>query len=685
MIGGIIGESSSLRTSQWAKKTKIDSLVGRKPLVISAQPECFMPLGLKPIILAPQSSEHREIDLIAECYNAADGIEKATSFFIKSIQSCRGENRQMTANDSYWSNTFALGLENLFKVSGALASFDGEERSMSKIFCDCFDSITAAFQSCSMNKEPRKPHWMTKVPEELTRFINLTLLGAANITAQNHLTHLSNFVSNFRKTAPKDWTDPFLSDSNLPGISLHTSSWGDYELQIILKLCLKGNFSIILPDLHLWSQVEIERIGNFLQDDGHKIDAVWTSLSIPNHVGFNPNWEIFCLTNQERNIDFFKKRVSSSGVNSQGRLKKLMFETPASLDENHGIRHFDNDWTIIPLSKEEIKKLPLYPTQSSEAGSYIKNNMKELFSKRGANHSGKNHNSSRVKNDAIEKENSHSIQKTVKKNDENLKGKESVLFEKHGSEKKLLAKYIKIWERKPSPDSQDTLSCPHVKAYVPIEIEKEGMGFNVKNGAIEVYAPYFDAKITLIVTGLSELPRNTALVAYGTWIEHQKVLDVSSLLCPTRTLKRYRQFDQGSDLINAFASKGEILQDCLDKILDKLPKHKNPSALMDRNARAIEDIHSNFVQEATSLMDDMHKYDYLREHMDTDKVISSDLSSLDNSASTPEDSLCVIETDNLIPTKYREMLKGHDQSEELTTAFDIAFASLLLNTKIKLS
>ena len=81
MIGAVIGGSSEMRLRIILQEASMRSLYGERIVVISGVREFFPVLGKKPLILAPSSSEHTPVDVVAEYYALVPRPEAAAREF----------------------------------------------------------------------------------------------------------------------------------------------------------------------------------------------------------------------------------------------------------------------------------------------------------------------------------------------------------------------------------------------------------------------------------------------------------------------------------------------------------------------------------------------------------------------------------------------------------------------------
>ena len=734
MIGGILGGTASMRLGSALRNAEMESMNGKRLLIVSALPRLFPVAGGLPEALAPGFAHNRPVDVLAESYASVQGVDAAAAFFSEAALSGQGGGVHRDSNDVYWFESMRSGLASLFRIAGLLACRKGETRSLNRILCDCFDDLYDAVSRTSPNGTPERPKWLEIIPEEVRRPVQLNYLGKAGPSTYSHLSTLAVAVGELRRGAPESKTAPFAAMNDGAPLFIYAPAWGNAALNILLRICMRGNYALLLPEVHLWPEAELLRVGHALRYGASGCSVVWTSLSVPAHPAFDSDWEIFGKSSSSDVLGLFRARLNRYGAEGESRLKDLKYETLASLDDLHALQRTPSGWSIVPctpfderetvelegeitsLSKEDIflanmAELAVFapeppaaigpeePFEEEFSPKAPRGSEKPLDSRTAGGSAGDKHKSGPLSGNAPEAKVRivEGVPETIGSgkygyctiNGETILLKDvcidrikyvAVLGKEVGKPQCPLAFYEKLWSAVIPPEKE--ILGPRVDAFVPVVVDPEKAS-PAGDGSMEVYSPRYGRSIRLVFHGLREMPSEKEFTAFGTWKEPRSVLLVRSLLKPLAPLppvsgKRRRATRLLTGRWKEVYSSGERLRDFMETALDEL---SDPSGLSDETSEKLASLRSEYEENASLAMDRLHEDGKPEKRLENRGVVCLDMETLNNRDEAWE-ALCAADISSLPPAGYRERLKRRGLHEKYTGSLDAVFASLLLNLEL---
>lgn len=702
MIGGILGGSSSMRLGEALRCADVEGMKGRRVVVVSGGPEILPVGGQVPVILAPGCEGTRDVDIVAEFYEAERGCASAAALFANAAACGIGNEYHFDSNSAFWFESMRRGLENLFQAAGYIAMEEGRSRSLVRILCDCVKGLAGTKGKENANAL----YWMNFLPEEIKGELstNYTGAGSSNMVA-SHISTISATVAGLRSTAPEKWTEPFVASPGGDPLFIHGPSWGDAAFYGLLHVALQAGAFFLFPELHRWTERDRRRAGYFLKCESSRADAVWTSLTAPSSSGFESGWEIYGRSSDRTVLRFFEETLLKTGGTGEFRLKELEFETPVSLDEGHVIVRSPAGWRsqecslfstagLVPLRKEGALR---------PRGGALEENLAEMAARMGK--------SSRLDVSA-EKENflfriieavpefcgkkgelffyMMNSEKIMVETESRLTRREhlAVVGGLPGRPGALFALYEKLWEAVVPPECEPLR--PGVDVFLPLVA-----GLNAplppENGYLEFYCPLLGRHVLLAVHGMESISLGENPVAYGTWLEPRRIFLVRSLLrsvVPPRgdgPEVMYPEKDEASSLRLSEEAKdvmdeGRTLYGLCRGLLEEAGKRGELSAVRNRR-KELEEKRECLEVMASSMMTSLLKSGPLGTMPERGGFRRADLRAL-GSLDTPSDLFSMVDAGGLPPAGYRETLMGEIGRVEFTRAFDLVCALHLLNTGV---
>lgn len=695
MMGGILGGSASMRFGEAVRQAEMESCRGRQVLIVSGVPKTFPLRGSLPEILAPGYEGNRPVDVLAECYGAVRGVSGAESFFVNSVLSGEGGGVHRTSNDVYWFESMRAGLAALFRAAGILAAGEGKVRSLSRVLCGCFYDLNNCVGRAAANSAPSRPQWMDKLPEDVQRPLALNYLGKATPATYSHLSTLMATVEELGRAAPREWTEPFVISPGGRPLFVYAPAWESAACRVLLQVCVQRGYYLLLPELHLWPEREIHRMGYFLQSAAKKTDCLWTSSSVPLHPGFDTDWEIFGKSGALDVQGYFRARLNAIGVEGETRLKELQFETPASLDESHALLRTLSGWRADPCASfEERLFSPLERPRTALGGeSLFEENLAELAGREHEYLPGMEYGERisgtaippeqpaafvrlvrgvpRVKDGACTMDGANILLKDVSVS---ANGHAALLAAKTPDPQPPVALYETAWTAAIPPEKE--VSRPRVDAFLPVLIGKSP---SPVDGVMEAYSSLFRENVRLILCGWNDDFRKGFYTAFGTWIEPRKTFLVRSLLKPVLPEDGKVPFlPRNAGVWGAVQESAEKLRSFLNGTLKMETEASGEAVLSPEDRKELTRLRSAYETMASLAMETLHNGGTLEERLERKGFVQIGLDALDTSGKSPE-ALCAIDSSGWLPADYRERLRKNERGEDCVRAFDGVFASLLLN------
>jgi len=710
MIGAVVGGLPSMRMGSALQSAELESLDGRRVVVVSGMPKTFPVVGRAPLLLAPGFEQSRDVDVVAECFEAERGVMAAARFFADAVCFGQGNETHRDSNDRFWSQSMHGGLMNFFQSSGILACEEEFGRSLGNIMNSCVVDLRGQVARAAVNSRPEYPEWMEQLPEVLKSEIAMNYLGKATPMAVSHLSTLSIAVSEINRTAPRKWTEPFVASPDGEPIYIYAPSWGNAPLYALLQVALKSGVFFLMPELHLWPEKERLRVGHFLQYESHRTDAVWTSLSRPLHPGYESGWEMFGRSSGYDVLSFFRERLHMSGMEGESRLKDLAYETPASLDDGHVLLRSASGWEVRPASLFPMEKLGRLSVRSVAArdGGALKENMSELKRQRDrqklekkrltGNSGGKGHIVRIVEEipELCAEEGKCSLyalgSETILLEDAAVlseKAHLAVLGGYPGKPQQLFALYEKLWEAVIPPECEPF--GPRVNAFLPLSVEC-GSTLRPRNGELKLFSPLLGKTVRLLTHGLESVSFRENPVAFGTWLAPQSVFLVRSLLkcvfLPEPSGDGGRYSESGGTMRSALPGvsarvleDGRALSERSCALLERLEREGDFSAVLEEEDE-IATIRSRLDNEAFNMMEELLESDALKGMWARRGFLRYDLGDV-RAPGHPSNVFSLVDIKDLPPAEYTTQLQDGGFNNECILAFSRVFAMLLLNTGIK--
>lgn len=734
MIGGILGGTTAMRLGEALRHAEMESIKGQRVLVVSAVAKSFPVVGRMPEVLAPGYTGNRPVDVVAECYAAMQGVSAATKLFTDAAFSGEGGGVNRDSSDIYWFESMRSGMAALFQIAGILAVQDGHVRSLNRILCDCFDDLNDCVCNSSMNSTPSRPEWFKFLPEYVQRPLLLKYLGKTSPGTFSHLSTLAVAVEELRRGAPERWTKPFVVNSVSAPLFLYSTAWGNVSFHALLQICLRRGFFLLLPELHLWPESDLRRIGHVLKFAGCSTNIVWTSLSVPPHPGFETAWEIYGASGSSDVQVLFQARLNASGMETETRLKDMEFETPASLDAEHALLRSQSGWRTIPCAFfDERRMADLEGGCTALSGeTFFDENMAEIavaMPKNAAAKIFKEDTGKRAemgvelrRGNTDEPEGEKKIGKDKPKlctfsskpgrtsvrvvegmPDKAVGGKfgyysmngEKLLFKNVMVDKKNfvallggevgepqapLALYEKLWTADIPPERE--ISYPRVDAFIPVNLNP-GKELASIDGSVEMFSPRFGSNIRLVLHGLKCMSSEASVMAFGTWLEPRKVFLVRSLLKPLKPFSpSSKDFSRRTPPLQgvweAVHESGKKLRAMMEIALERMDGEAGTIGLHTDLREELAHLRSNYQEKASVAMDLLHNGGKPVKRLGNRGIFQMDLRDLCTSKD-PKEVLCAVDSSGLPPADYRERLRKRKLGVEFISAFDGVFASLLLN------
>lgn len=358
MIGAILGGTERTRLGLCLGEGRMAALAGRRVVFLSALESVPLLDDERPVILAPDHEGSRPVDVVAECLACEGSADRGARFFADGCLFAEGAEKSHNSNDRFWTDNLRVGLETFFSISLALRGPATEP--LARGLCDCARETERLAAHTEYQKPPQAPSWLKDVPADVAGRFRSTFLARSS-TVGLHFSTLNPTLADLEKTAPDDWTVPFLGDEKRETIFIHSPDWGNATLYVLLNCLLRGGASFVLPEVDRWTSREQERIGHFLLQERGCLDLLWTADSAPAGKAFHCDgidWVCFAKTTSAANGVFFGNLLTRCGVGREGRLKELDYETPQELADGKGLLYREGRW-VLPDLEETAGDPPL--------------------------------------------------------------------------------------------------------------------------------------------------------------------------------------------------------------------------------------------------------------------------------------------------------------------------------------
>ncbi len=687
---GVLGDSSSMRFGMALQHASFMSLMGRRIVVVNGTQEFFPVSGKPPLFLAPYLSQNTPVDVVAEWYASFPDFELAVSSFAKTVLSTEGMGINRNSNDAYWTENLRMGLETFFRVAGFFAKKEKCSRSMGAIISDCMQTLGPSALKKGSSQEP---DWLGELPKEIRDQISSCYIPKPHYsTALTHYTTIQPFVQELRKVSPKKGVSPHVANPQGDPLFIPLSDWESSVLYLLLQVCMKAGAFFIFPNIERWSEADRHRIGYFLSTESSRIDALWTSNTVPKHQGFESEEMLYGHTQNRGVLDFFAKQVSAQGPPDEARLENLPYETPASLDEEHLLYYKQGTWSLQKahyFDENLLETLDVPPREHSYQ-QYFENNLEESHCEE--QRKKKNHGGSAGEDTKKGQKEIYLLEgclrETHREGDLSFYLLEEdplclykapslqegeylgIIEEKQHGKKNVLGLYKKIWGDRRCCFS--TVFYPEVKAFLPVSsetIKKTSRSWKGKD-VFQISLPLMGGDVDLVFAKAFSLPQEKYDVAYGTWLAPRRVFLVHSLLQSCYLGKEKREplrIPGHSQKAQHFTRCQEALYDNACEILENIKKPeawKNIEALGKTLQQTEEQWYSLGTQLAESLLSNQ---DMLK------KLSVSDLYLWD------EDVSSAAEMSRIFPLNYTDMLVESSMNEDFERVFHSLLVSSLVN------
>lgn len=696
MIGGILGGTTAMRMGESARIARLNSLDGKQTVVVSCAPKIYPLTGIMPKILAPGEKRNMPVDVLAECFGAANGVDETERLFVESVLSRESDGAHRSSNDIYWFENMRRNLGALFRAAGIISVKRGRQRSIISTFCQCFHELSQSVGDAELNSRPKNPEWMADLPEREQNIFKLAFLKPASPNSTSHLTTLMPTIAELEAFSPAEWVRPQLSSPDAGPLFIYAPAWESTPYRVLLKMLAKRRAFLLLSELHQWDGERIRQTGYILKNDSRLSDWLWTSLSVPHDPYFEPEWEIYGKSGGPDIERLFRGRLNNLGMEGDTRLKNLQFETPASLDDFHALVRNSRGWSVqdvYPFNEAQYSKLEFDDCELSGVDLFEKN-MAQLEEREQIEIFGgfedppfeEIEDEDNLTDGArliigrpqFEEGDLYSINGEKILNDAPLKFQTHFALLKNNSTEPQtpLALYEAVWEA----SEQREIQKPRVEGFLPVTVENVPASGDTY---ADCYAPSFVNGVRLLLAGFKGGLKKGSYTAFGTWLEPRKTFLVRALLrqltTPTDSVKNYALIPSYEGRWKEVCEETAKLKACLKECLNKRKEAPGAEPLSPDLAERLSQLMHSSGEAARSAMDSLHYRGTLNKKLERRGFIGMDLNETDKTFERFNEVFPAVDSSGWFPCDYRERLKSMEKGRELVDGADRIFASLLLN------